>query len=76
MLILCGLTGFWLLASPMVPYTFDVGSSGGMVAFVLLQILITVALGVVGVTLNRLADEGARVTPATVRMALRRGRRR
>jgi hypothetical protein len=76
MMVLCGLTGFWLLVSPLVPYTFDIAHPQGLIAFVALQGLVTVLLSALGITLNHLAARGARVTPYALRMALRRNRRR
>ena len=76
MVLLCALTSFWLLVSPLVPYVFDTKSIVGMALFVSAQLVLTIALAWVGVTLNRLAAYEKRVTLQTVRAALRRARRR
>ncbi len=62
MVILCGITSFWLLASPLVPYPFTLDSSSGMPTFLIADLLLSAALSVVGVTLNHLAARNARVT--------------
>jgi hypothetical protein len=67
---------FWLLASPIVPYTFNVASPRGLALFVAIEVAFTALLGAIGVLLNGLAAREARITPATVRAALRRPRRR
>jgi hypothetical protein len=63
MVMLCSLTSFWLLASPLVPYAFDLGQ------FCVACLALTIVLGLIGVKLNHLASRHARVT-------FGRGRRR
>jgi hypothetical protein len=63
MLVLCSLTSFWLLASPLVPYAFDYGQ------FLVAYVALTAVLGFIGLKLNHLAARNERVT-------FGRGRRR
>ncbi len=75
MVFLCGLSVFWVLISPLVPYGFDTAAPSGLALFVTLQVTCTAVLSAIGVTLNGWAERGVQVTPHTLRAALRRRRR-
>jgi hypothetical protein len=63
MVMLCSLSSFWLLASPLIPYVFDYAQ------FLVAYVALTAALAFIGVKLNHLANRNARLT-------FGRGRRR
>jgi hypothetical protein len=68
MVLLCGITSYWLLASPLVPYVFA-DTAAGLTQFALATLVLTVVLAAIGIKLNHLAARNVRVT-------LGRGRRR
>lgn len=68
MVLLCAITSFWLLASPLVPYIFD-DSASGLTQFLIANLVLTAVLAAIGVKLNHLASRNERVT-------FGRGRRR
>jgi hypothetical protein len=68
MVVLCTLTSYWLLASPLVPYVFD-NTAAGLTQFVIATLVLTMVLASIGIKLNHLAARNARLT-------IGRGRRR
>jgi hypothetical protein len=68
MVLLCAITSFWLLASPLVPYVFD-DSVAGLTQFLIANLVLTVVLATIGIKLNHLASRNERVS-------FGRGRRR
>ncbi|HWE64362.1 MAG TPA: hypothetical protein VHB98_21835 [Chloroflexota bacterium] len=71
MIVLCTLCSFVLLA----PTTFDT-TGAGLARFTLAFLALATALSWIGASLNRMAAYHQRVTPQTVRAALRRAWRR
>ena len=69
MVLLCCLTSFWLLASPLVQYTFTIDTVSGFAGFFVATVLLGGALSIVGVTLNHMTARNAHVR-------IGRGRRR
>ena len=55
MVLLCAITSFWLLASPLVPYVFD-NSASGLAQFLIANLVLTVVLAS--------CDSGPRKPPA------------
>ena len=68
MVMLCAITSYWLLASPLVPYVFD-ATPGGLTQFLIANLALTVLLASIGIKLNHLAARNERVS-------FGRGRRR
>jgi hypothetical protein len=68
MVLLCGITSYWLLASPLVPYVFA-DTAAGLIQFVLATLVLTFVLASIGIKLNHLAARN-------VRVSIGRGRRR
>jgi hypothetical protein len=61
MVVLCSAASAAVLASPLVPYQFDVNTTGGMLTFFLLDLLLSFGLGTVGVALNHRAARGGTI---------------
>ena len=74
MMILCGMTVFWVLTSPLVPYVFDVTTTTGLALFLALQVIFTALFGAFGVWLNTLTACGERVTAQSFRLTSRKRR--
>jgi hypothetical protein len=70
MVLLCAMSSFWFLVSPLVPYTFATETVGGVALFVGVHLLLTGTLGTVGVTLNYMTAHQVPVTRHGVRRAL------
>jgi hypothetical protein len=68
MVVLCAITSYWLLASPLVPYVFA-DTATGLTQFVIATVVLTIILASIGIKLNHLAARNARLT-------IGRGRRR
>jgi len=68
MVMLCAITSYWLLASPLVPYVFD-ATAAGLTQFLIANVALTVVLASIGIKLNHLAARNERVS-------FGRGRRR
>jgi hypothetical protein len=62
MVLLCSLTSFWLLVSPLVQYTFYIDTTSGLVQFLVADLIVSAVLGTIGVTLNHLSARNVRVT--------------
>jgi hypothetical protein len=62
MVALCSVTSFWLLASPFVPYTFDLNTGSGLLIFLLADLILSAMLSTIGVVLNHMAARNARLT--------------
>ncbi|MDB5057694.1 MAG: hypothetical protein JWO59_1166 [Chloroflexi bacterium] len=75
MLLLCTLSMYYLLVSPLVPYNFDVNSPGGMGLFIAAHQAMTIVVAAIGIRLNVLADRDVQLTRETFRRMMRRGRR-
>jgi hypothetical protein len=56
MVLLCSQASYWLLASPLVPYSFD------ETQFLIAYMLLTIVLSTTGVKLNHLAARNERVS--------------
>lgn len=76
MLLLCALCSVSLLISPLIPYTFDLGTAEGISLFTLAFLSIAIPLGWMGVSLNHMAAYHRRITVQDVRAVLVRARRR
>jgi hypothetical protein len=72
MLLLCALSGYWLLVSPLIPYQFNTQTVVGMALFLVAHQLFTVVFGSVGIVLNGMTVRDERITRETFRRRLRR----
>jgi hypothetical protein len=72
MLLLCAFSGFYLLVSPLVPYTFDLNTINGLAVFIGVHQTLTVVLGAIGIKLNILADRDVVITADSFRRLMRR----
>jgi hypothetical protein len=68
--LLCAMSSFWFLASPLVPYTFATTTLAGLALFAGIHLLLTGTLGTIGVTLNYMTAHQVPVTRHGVRRAL------
>jgi hypothetical protein len=75
MLLLCAVSMYYLLVSPLVPINFDVNVPAGMALFVVVHQVLTIPLAWIGIKLNILTDRDARFTGDTFRRMIRRRRR-
>jgi hypothetical protein len=75
MLLLCAVSMYYLLVSPLVPFNFDVNLPGGMALFVAVHQVLTIPLAWIGIKLNILTDRDVRFTGDTFRRMMRRWRR-
>jgi hypothetical protein len=61
MVLLCSITSWWLLASPLVPYVFE-DTASGLTQLVIATVVLTMILASIGIKLNHLAARNERVT--------------
>lgn len=61
MVVLCSAASVAVLASPLVPYTFDLNSLTGTLVFFVADLLFSLILSAIGVALNHRAARGGTV---------------
>ncbi len=59
MIALCCTTSFFVLASPLVPYVFDLNTAAGFLTFLGTDLLLSTVLSGIGISLNHRAGVDA-----------------
>ena len=61
MVVLCSAASVAVLASPLIPYTFDLNGLPGTLEFFIADLLLSLILSAIGVALNHRATRGGTV---------------
>jgi hypothetical protein len=74
MLILCAVSAYSFLISPLDPIRFNLTTIAGVALFLVVQQALTVSFGLIGIKLNIMSDRDERITGKSLQQAFRRWR--